>query len=185
MLDGSENAEFPHVLMAVRAGWMGKRCTTLYPRCKRPDFRNPAPATTTTTPAPTTTTTTTTTRNLIIHSPPDVIHKKTDVLLSQENYDSVESSSSIPDSGMWGKPSRLSVADEVQLDDIRRGIYQLNQTIYQQDDETEEEEDDEEDEEEEDDESSEEEDDEEYDEEEESEEEPDQTPIISNHFPLN
>ena len=186
MLDGSENAEFPHVLMAVRAGWMGKRCTTLYPRCKRPDriFWNPhpqfhptplpsptaAPTTTAAPPPPPTTTTTTTaaTKKPILFARPlkvDSIRKKTDVVdFSQENYDSAElASAGGLDPGTWGKPSRLSLADEVELGDISRGVYghQLNHTSYAGPDAHEEDEDDED----------EDEDDEEYDDDEEENEE--------------
>ena len=36
LLDKSAAPHLSHVLMAVRAGWIGKQCATLYPRCANP-----------------------------------------------------------------------------------------------------------------------------------------------------
>lgn len=36
MLEKSTAPNLSHVLMAVRAGWIGKQCATLYPRCPNP-----------------------------------------------------------------------------------------------------------------------------------------------------
>merc|ERR1712071_473343 len=151
LFDGSENTEFSHILMAIRAGWMGKRCASLYPHCESPQrivwsLRPDSGWDASTTSISTSTVQPTSTEKVSF----EFIQSKVSDVGSEENYDSSEqqqvSKSSASEeseeseesqesekkqdlsdevqSQNWGKPSRLAVSDDIALSDIVRGIYQ-------------------------------------------------------------